>query len=214
MLSIVSLVISGVSLSVATATAWVTVWRRGSVRMAQPPTIYFGPDGARERHPKVFVRALLYATAARGRIVEGMFARLTRGDSSQTFSVWVCGAGRSSLGRGVGFAVRADGVALDHHFLLPHDGTTYSFLAGNYRIELFAVLVGQSRPLELRSVELTVGESQAAELCGDPTSGLYFDWSPETGRYHGHIDHAKLPESPPMLFVAPYPSEPTPQARG
>ncbi len=45
-------------------------------------------------------------------------------------------------------------MALDHHFLLPRDGTTYRFLAGVYRIELFAVLVGGARPLKLRSVEL------------------------------------------------------------
>lgn len=191
--SAVSLVVSGFSLAVAATTAWLTLWRRGTVRIGQPPTIYFGPDGAREAHSKVFVRALLYATAAQGRIVEGMFARLTRGESSQTFSVWVCGE-RRALGRGVGVAVRADGVALDHHFLLPRDGTTYRFLPGIYKVELFAVLVGRARPLRLRSVEVQVTEDQARGLNEDPTSGLYFDWSPETGRYHGHLDHARLPE--------------------
>lgn len=179
--------------------------------MGQPPTIYFGPDGARERHAKVFVRALLYATAARGRIVEGMYARLTRGDSTQTFSVWVCGEGRNALGRGVGLAVRPDGAALDHHFLLPRDGTTYRFLAGAYKVELFVVVVGRTRPMKLRAVELTVTDAQAAALNEDPTSGLYFDWSPETGRYHGHIDNAKLPDlPPPMILFAPPLPEPAP----
>jgi hypothetical protein len=205
MLPVISLAVSGLSLVVAATTAWLTLWRRGRVRMGQPPTIYFGPDGARERQSKVFVRALLYATAARGRIVEGMYARLTRGDSAQTFSVWVCGEGRGALGRGVGLAVRPDGAALDHHFLLPRDGTTYRFLAGVYKVELFVVLVGRARPMKLRTVELTVTEPQATALNEDPTSGLYFDWSPETGRYHGHIDNAKLPDLPPPMILFAHP---------
>ncbi len=92
-----SLSVATVSLAVSAANAWLTLWRRGTVRMAQPPTVYFGPDGARELHPKVFVRCFLYSTSVRSRCIEGMFARLRRGDSSQTFPVWVCGG----MGRGL-----------------------------------------------------------------------------------------------------------------
>lgn len=88
---------------------WLTLLRRGTVRMAQPPTVFFGPDGGHERQPKIFVRGLLYATSTRGHIVESMFARVRRGDSSQAFPVWVCGEARNGLSRGAGLAVRADG---------------------------------------------------------------------------------------------------------
>jgi hypothetical protein len=74
------------------------------------------------------------------------------------------------------------------------------------------VPVGRARPLKVRSVELTVTEAQATQLRTDPTSGLYFDWSPETERYHGHIDNAKLPEAPPMIFFPTSLSEPPPRA--
>ncbi len=82
----------------------------------------------------------------------------------------------------------------------------YRFLPGVYTIELFAVLVGRTRPLKLRSVELTLTEMQAARLHDDATAGLYFDWSPETGRYHGHIDNAKLPDPPAMILFPQSPS--------
>jgi hypothetical protein len=197
-----SLAVSTVSLVVSAANAWLTLWRRGTVRMAQPPTVYFGPDGGRELHPKVFVRCFLYSTSVRSRCIEGMFARLRRGDSAQTFPVWVCGGARDDLSRGAGLAVGADGVALHHHFLLPRDGTTYQFLPGTYVVELFAVVVGQTGPVKLREIEVQVTEAQAAQLGGDARCGLYFDWSPETRRFHGHIDNARLPDPGPLSFLA------------
>lgn len=156
-----SLIVSAVALAVAITNAWLTLWRRGTVRMAQPPTVYFGPDGARELHPKVFVRCFLYSTSIRSRCVESMFVRLRRGDSSQVFSVWVCGGAGDDLSRGAGLAVGPDGVALHHHFLLPRDGTTYSFLPGTYVLEIFAVVVGTASPLKLRELELQVTDAQS-----------------------------------------------------
>ena len=175
MIELVGIGIAAASMGVSVVTAWLTLGRRGRIRAAQPPTVYFGPDGAREVHSKVFVRLLLYSTAARGRIVEGMYARLHRGDSTQTFSVWVCGERRGELIRGAGLTVRPDGIARDHHFLLPRDGTAYPFLAGHYRLELFAVLVGDRRPTKLKTIELSLNESHATTLRDDKTAGLYFD---------------------------------------
>lgn len=197
-----SVIVSAVSLGVSATNAWLTLWRRGSIRMSQPPSVYFGPDGARELHPKVFVRCFLYSTSARSQCVESMFARVRRGDSSQTFPVWVCGGARDDLSRGAGIAVGPEGIALHHHFLLPRDGTTYVFLAGSYVVELFAVMVGRKRPMKLREFEVQVTEAHAAELRGDARRGLYFDWSPETQRFHGHIDNARPPDPGPLFLLA------------
>lgn len=41
----------------------------------------------------------------------------------------------------------------------------------------------------------------AAALDSNVKCGLYFDWSPETGRYHGHVDKSKLPELPPPVVL-------------
>ena len=196
-----SLAVSAVSLALSAANAWLTLWRRGTVRMAQPPTVYFGPDGARELHQKIFVRCFLYSTSARTHCVESMYARLRRGDSSQTFPVWVCGGAGADLSRGAGLSVGAEGVALHHHFLLPRDGTTYKFLPGTYVVELFAVMIGQKRALKLQALDLHVSDAQADQLGSDARRGLYFDWSPETQSFHGHIDNARLPDPTPLFFV-------------
>ena len=80
-----SLAVATVSLAVSAANAWLTIWRRGTLRMAQPPTVYFGPDGARELHQKIFIRCFLYSTSARRQCVESMYARVHRGDRRRRF---------------------------------------------------------------------------------------------------------------------------------
>ncbi len=69
--------------------------------------------------------------------------------------------------------------------------------------------------MKLREIEVQVTEAQAAQLGGDTRCGLYFDWSPETRRFHGHIDNARLPDPSPLFFVTTEPSktnrEPAPE---
>jgi hypothetical protein len=45
----VSLAISTLSLAVSAVTAWLTLFRRGTVKMTQPTVIFFGPDTPRPR---------------------------------------------------------------------------------------------------------------------------------------------------------------------
>lgn len=56
-----SIVISVSALVVSVTTAWLTLFRRGTIRMTQPTLVYFGPDGL-GGGPKVFLRTLLYST--------------------------------------------------------------------------------------------------------------------------------------------------------
>jgi len=50
----ISVAISILALSVSAVTAWLTLFRRGSVKMAQPTVIFFGPDSGRanDRHSR------------------------------------------------------------------------------------------------------------------------------------------------------------------
>lgn len=73
MISSISLAVSVLALAISGLTAWLTLLRKGTVLMTQPTVIFFGPDGgpkSDEPHWKVYLRALLYATSKRGRIVE------------------------------------------------------------------------------------------------------------------------------------------------
>jgi len=141
----ISVVVSTLALTISMVTAWLTLFRRGPVRMTRPTAIYFGADGSVDPSPKVYLRTLLYSTAKRGQIVESMFVKLRRGESIQTFNIWVYG--EASLARGSGLYVGENGVTCDHHFLLPADGTQFEFLPGEYRVEVYASLVGLKQPL-------------------------------------------------------------------
>lgn len=72
MIEPVTTTISLLALTISSATAWLTLFRRGTVRMSQPTVIFFGPDQPRvsstEAPPKVYLRTLLFSTSKRGRV--------------------------------------------------------------------------------------------------------------------------------------------------
>jgi hypothetical protein len=168
--------------------------------MTQPTVIFFGPDGgpkSDDPHWKVYLRALLYATSKRGRIVESMYVRLRRGETSQNFNIWTYG-NKKELVRGSGLFVPETGVEANHHFLLPRDGTFFQFLSGHYTLEVFASLVGEPVPRLLYSVQLGVSAQEATALKQDD-QGLYFDWGPDAAKYHSHLQPKPKPDFPDLL---------------
>jgi hypothetical protein len=201
MIEPISTVISLAALAVSSVTAWLTYGRRGTVRMSQPAVIYFGPDGGRDGlrpdRPMVYLRALLFSTAKRGRIIESMHATLRHGEARQNFHIWVYGD--DHLLRGSGLFVGETGVAANHHFLTSPDERPFAFTAGDYVLEVHARLLGDRRPVMLLSQRVNVGETEAAAL-RDPAHGLYFDWGPDAERYLPHIDR-KEPHQPPAELL-------------
>jgi hypothetical protein len=43
----ISITVSVLALAVSSVTAWLTLFRRGTVKMTQPTSIFFGPDSPR-----------------------------------------------------------------------------------------------------------------------------------------------------------------------
>lgn len=84
--NIISIVLSVLALIVSSATAWLTLIRKGRIVMTQPTQIYFGPDRHSKTADKVFFRTLLYVTGKRGHVIENMFVRLRRGETQQNFN--------------------------------------------------------------------------------------------------------------------------------
>jgi hypothetical protein len=156
--------------------------------MTQPTVIFFDPDGGtpnREPKPKVFLRTLLFSTSKRGRVVESIHVRISRGETRQNFNIWVYGDDK--LVRGSGVYVGETGVATNHHFLLPEDAPQFRFVSGSYLVEVFARILGDRAHRLLFSQALEVTENNANAL-EDISCGLYFDWGPESARYHPHVD--------------------------
>src|ERR1700677_3724031 len=159
--SMISLVLSVLSLALSILTAWLTLLRRGKLRMTRPTVIYFGPDGGPRKDAtlKVFLRTLLYSTAKRGRVIESMYVRLRRAESTQNFNIWTYGE-KGELRRGSGLFVPETGVEANHHFLLPSDGTHFKFLPGEYHLEVFVSSVNAA-PKILLSVKLALSKEEA-----------------------------------------------------
>lgn len=193
--------ISVLALAVSATTAWLTLFRRGTVKMTQPTVIFFGPDRPRSREdvplPKVYLRTLLFATSRRGCVIESMHVSLARNETHQTFNVWVYGD--EKLVRGSGLFVGESGVAANHHFLTPKDGSNFQFSAGRYRLAVFARILGDRKQTLLFSQELEVASDIAATL-QEPGTGLYFDWGPDSARYLPHVDK-RLPAPDPDEFL-------------
>lgn len=198
----VSIFISLGALAVSIGTAWATLFRRGSLKMTRPSVVYFGADGPLkwgDKVPrKIHLRALMYSTGKRGCVIESMFVRLKRGESQQTFNVWVYG--EDKLARGSGLYVGETGVVCNHHFLPPADGTEFQFLAGDYRLEVFTTIVGMVSPQRLSTVTLHVSEGVAQQLL-IRENGAYFDWGPDSQAYSVHVREARHVKDIPEVLV-------------
>jgi hypothetical protein len=189
---IASLGLSVAAIVISLVTAWATMWRRGRVRMTQPTLIHFGFDRSPLSEsiglkPKVYLRTLLFSSGKRGNIVENMYVRIRHGETVQTFNVWVLG--ERDLARGSGLYVGQDGITCNHHFLLPPDGTEFVFRDGEYAIEVFATLFRRRNPIKLHESKLMLRDADANSMSGG-RGGCFFDWSPESERYHTHVESA------------------------
>ncbi|WP_322056517.1 hypothetical protein [Paraburkholderia sp. J63] len=188
--------VSVLALFVSAGTAWLTLIRRGTVEMTRPTQIFFGADSSRWGDlmvsPKIYLRALLFATSKRGRVVENIHVTVTHDGTQQAFSIWVYGA-RENLVRGSGLFVGETGVEANHHFLLPPDASIFKFAAGLYRIDVIAHVLRDRQQKLLFSDVVEVTPEDAREM-REHGAGLYFDWEPSSSRYISHIE--QRPERP------------------
>jgi hypothetical protein len=176
-------VISGASLFVSLWTAWMTLGRRGKVVMTQPTFLSLTSRG---NGPVVQLTSFIYSTAKRGNVIESLFLKLKRGETHQTFNVWVFGA-KDSMSRGSGLFVTSDGSGFPHYFMLPRDGTEFSFLEGDYTLEVFAREAGKKDAQRVLTVSFTL-KPEIAKLAKEGSAPILLDWGAEHEKYHVHID--------------------------
>lgn len=180
-----STIISLIALAVSLTTAWLTLLRRGTVKMTQPTIIAFCSDNGQDP-PKVFLRTLLYSTSKRGQLIENMYVKLKRGESQQNFSTWAYDD-EGHIARGSGLYVGENGVAMNHHFLMPKDGSSYSFLPGTYILSVYVSLVNRKKDLLIGTCSVHLTQEQATAI-NDQKAGVYFDWGPDLKDYQSHLD--------------------------
>lgn len=175
---------------ISALTFWLTRLRRGKLKMTRPSIICFlGKNGSDE--PKVFIRTLLYATADIGQYVQSMFVRVHRAETIQNLNVWAYND--KELVRGSGLFVNKAGVSTYHHFLLPKN-EHWEFLAGEYKLEIFAELVNNQTE-KLYELKLKLSKDEEDALRNDKKASVFFNWAPNSQNYSSHIDIRPLTEN-------------------
>lgn len=152
--------------------------------------IFIGPDGEKKTDPrqqyrtKIFIRTLLYSTSNRGQTVESLYVSLRSGKTVvQDFPIWIYGD--EYIARGSGLYVSMEGVACNHHFLLPHDGSEFRLLAGDYCLRVYGKRVVDKIPIELASIQFSISTDEAIQLINENV-GVYLDWVPDRQEYQSH----------------------------
>ena len=105
--TVLALLVSGYAL-------WVTQFNRGRLKMTQPTLVCLRRE-LPGSIPKIFLRALLFTTGTKGRVIESMFLRVHQPSGTYTFDFW----GHTESGKltlGSGLFVGPNGVVCDHHF--------------------------------------------------------------------------------------------------
>lgn len=191
----ISATISVLALSISAVTAWLTLGRRGTVKMTQPTVIFFDPTRALQRGsaPEGFSPISPVCDLKAGGVIESMYVALSRNESRQNFNIWVYG--NEKLVRGSGLFVGETGVEANHHFLIPRDGNHFRFTEGRYRMDVFAKLLGDHDQSLLFSQTLEISR-ETAILLEKPDAGLYFDWGPDSSRYLHYVDRRPAPPNP------------------
>jgi hypothetical protein len=147
---------------------------------------------------------LLYSTAKRGVVLEHLYVRLRRGETQQNFNIWVYG--EKDLARGSGLFIGQEGMATNHHFLLPTDISNFDFSSGDYRLEVFGKTVECDRVHLLSSIEVSISSEEASKL-REPGHGIYFDWGPDAGRYQTKIDGKPSRQADALKLLEAFKSE-------
>ena len=185
--SILSPVVSVAALAISLFTLWFTVLRRGTVKSTHPAFVAVRYDFVGKSFPqaKIFLRTLLFSTGKRGRVVESLFLRVHGDDREAEFSFW--GMGDKDLVRGSGLFVPETGIVTNHHFNPLNAEELFLFKPGTYHIELVAKLLGRRALTPLWKIPLQI----PAGAFGDdiaPDEAVYFNWSPEQGRYVASVE--------------------------
>lgn len=178
----VSIPISIVSLAISVSTFWLAFLRRGRLAMTMPTIVFFGHDMVPKVTPKIFLRTLLYSTAAQGQVVEGMYVQALRDGIARSFSFWGYGE-TEKLSPGSGLYVSRTGLAANHHFVLSIHEDEYQFEPGSYTITVYARVVGRRKPLKLSTLSITLNAELASELRDH--RGALFERNLD-GHYEGH----------------------------
>jgi hypothetical protein len=180
----IPILIAVLSLVLSIYTLWLTR-RRGRLCMTQPTLVFLGREGPYNQ-PKIYLRTLLYSTGTKGWVIDGMYLRVFQRDWSYVFDRWAYGE-TDKLSPGSGLFVGPIGVAYNHHFLLNRDIAEFLYWDGDYKIEVYASVVGR-KAQRLGEIKFELRGEQAALLVHVPDAGAFLEWNTEERHYVARVE--------------------------
>ncbi|HEY0266181.1 MAG TPA: hypothetical protein VGC16_05470 [Rhizomicrobium sp.] len=191
MTQIPAFVLSIASLLLSLYTLWLTQMRRGDLKMTQPMLVFMGREGlpGRADHlvwPKIYLRTLLFCTADRGCIVENMHLVVHNEYGDHLFDFWAYG--EPHIAKGSGLFVPRNGVSLHHHFVLNRRSENFIFASGDYRIEIFAKIVGRPKLVKLKELKVALAGDQSPTMVQLMDAGIFFEWDAGSENYVGRLE--------------------------
>ena len=169
-LSLIAICISG-------TTFWLTLVKKGRLICLRPlsfniRSVSYETDATYQ----ILLRQLFIATTGpRLFFIEQLYLELRKNTSRQQFNIWVY-CKKNDLVRASGIKIGHDDVNADHYFLLPKDVSDYAFVAGSYKLELFAKVWGREDPVLLTECEFAIDKKQSVAL-NNREQSLNFDWT-------------------------------------
>lgn len=194
LLSIFSAALALGSLGLSLYTLWITKFHRGHLRMTRPTMVCMLREQPSNR-PKIFLRSLLYSTSARGWVVENMYLRLHQRDWSYIFDNWGYGEAEK-LSLGSGLFVSQTGAPYNHHFNLTRAEREFTWWDGDYRIEVFANLVGMKDAKRLAEIKFNLPGELMGEVVIFSDAAMYFEWDAIVSEYRCHIERRRPTTQP------------------
>ena len=189
--TLLTIILSAGSFALSLYTLWLTQLHRGRVKMTRPTLVFIAREQNDGRY-KIFLRTHLFSVSPRGRVVENMYVRLHNSGGSHIFDFWGYGE-TDKLLLGSGLFVSQSGVTYNHHFVLRRDGQKFLFLDGDYRLEIFAELVGGRHPTKLMDINLRVDSQTAAEMIQIVQLGAFFEWDVDSSKYTVRLERRDRP---------------------
>lgn len=188
MAQIPAILLSIASFALSLYTLWLTQMRRGRLEMTRPTMIYMGRESRQggAPQPKIYLRTLLYCTADRGCIVENMHLIVHNEYGAYPFDFWAYG--EPTLAKGSGLFIPRSGIALHHHFVLNRQAEHFLFVGGDYRIEIFAKIVGGRNPKKLMEINIALVGDQSPMMIQVMDAGIFFEWDAVSENYIGRLE--------------------------
>ena len=182
--SVIAIMLSALALVVSAVTAWLTLFRRGQLKMTRPTMIALVQDDTEawsDRCQKVVIRAMLFSTSRRGQVIENLHAVLQHESTSAPLALWAYGE-TTALQRGGGLFVGPEGLAVYHHFCLLYDAQIHEYRSGPLMLTIFATVLGRKQLVRLADCTVELDDKLAAAV-NSKNAGVMFNWNPESGEY-------------------------------